>query len=145
MIEQRHNHELPRPSFAQLARAAIEHAVPESRVPDAFWHLGINDAWVRWPMDGAYAYLDLHRHLNWITGEYGVATTAVAMRELPLLPGPVPAGSPGSRIRLGDLIGEDMRSWHAGSDSRSLGEMLERMAIELRVRGLTYFERLRAR
>jgi hypothetical protein len=56
----------------------------------------------------------------------------------------VPSGSPGARIRLGDLIGEDMRSWHPGSDERSLGEMLERMALELRVRGLTYFERLRA-
>jgi len=144
MIEQRRNHEDPRPTFAQLARTAIERAVPETRGPEAEWHLGINEAWVCFPMDGQFAYLDLHRHLDWITGEYGAASAAVSIRELPLLPGPVPPGAPGARIRLGDLVGEDQRSWHAGSDQRSLGEMLERMALELRVRGLTYFQRLRA-
>lgn len=143
MTDQRGNHEHPRPTFAQLARVAIERAVPETRVPEAEWHPGINETWVRWPMNGRFAYLDLHRHLNWITGEYGDASAPVPMRELPLLPGPVPAGTPGARIRLGDLVGEDQRSWHAGSDQQSLGEMLERMAIELRVRGLTYFQRRR--
>jgi hypothetical protein len=143
MTDQRHPHELPRPTFAELARTAIARAVPETRVPEAEWHPGINEVWVCWPMDGRYAYLDLHRHLHWITGEYGVARERVPMRELPLLPGPVPAGAPGARIRLGDLIGEDQRSWHAGSDQRSLGELLERMALELRVRGLTYFGRRR--
>ena len=142
MTEHRQNHERPRLSFAQIARMAIERSVPETRGAEAVWYEGPNVAWVRWPMDGRFSYLDLHRHLDWITGEYGVASEPVALRDLPLLPSESPPKAPGARIRLGDLLGEAERSWRAGSNQRELAQRLEWMALELRVKGISYFQRI---
>jgi hypothetical protein len=141
MDEQRRNREGPRPTFAALARTAIERAVPETRSPDAVWHQTVNLAWVRWREDGRWTYLDLHRHLDWITGEYGVATEPRAMRELPAVQGAAPRDDRGARIALGELLGEQDRSWRAGADQGELEQRLEWMALQLRVKGVAYFGR----
>jgi len=140
MNEQRRSLEKPRVPFSAIARMAIEHAVPETRAPQAEWHEKINDAWVRWPLEGGYAFLRLHRHLDWITGEFGIAREAVAIDALTLLPEESPK-SPGAMIRLGDLLGEPDRWWNAGADQKALAERLDWMALELRVNGSAHFHR----
>lgn len=141
MNEQRRNQERPRVPFSAIARMAIEHSVPETRVPQADWHERINDAWVRWPSEGGFAYLRLHRHLDWITGEFGIAHAAVAIDALTLLPDAAAPESQGAMIRLGDLVEEADRWWRAGADQKALAERLEWMALELRVKGSAYFHR----
>jgi hypothetical protein len=141
MNEQRRNHEKPRVPFSAIARMAIEHSVPETRAAQAEWHERINDAWVRWPLEGGFAFLRLHRHLDWITGEFGIAREPVAIGALTLLPEAGVAESQGAMIRLGDLLEEADRWWRAGADQKALAERLEWMALELRVKGSAYFHR----
>jgi hypothetical protein len=139
--EQRKNHEAPRAPFASLARKAVEHSVPETRAAQAEWYEHINDAWVRWPFEGGYAFLRIHRHLDWITGEFGIAREAVAIQALTLLPKAGTPESQGAMIRLGDLVGEEDRWWRAGADQKALVERLEWMALELRIKGAAFFHR----
>jgi hypothetical protein len=141
MNEQRRNHEQPRAPFSTIARTAIEHVVPETRAAEAAWDERTNDAWVRWPYERGFAYLRIHRHLDWISGEFGLAREAVPLTALTLLPEAEAAESRGARIRLGDLVGESDRWWRAGADQKALGERLEWMALELRVKGSAYFHR----
>ena len=141
MNEQRRNSEKPRVPFSAIARMAIEHAVPETGATAADWHERTNDAWVRWPLEGCFAFLRIHRHLDWITGEFGIAPQAAELKALTLLPEAEKPGSPGALIRLGDLLGEAERGWRAGADQKALAERLEWMALELRVKGSAYFHR----
>jgi hypothetical protein len=141
MNEQRRNSEKPRVPFSAIARLAIERAVPETCATEAEWHERINDAWVRWPLEGGFAYLRIHRHLDWITGEFGIASQAADLKALTLLPEAEQPGSPGALIRLGDLLEEADRWWRAGADQKALAERMEWMALELRVRGSAYFHR----
>jgi hypothetical protein len=131
-----------RPSFSSLAREAILKHVPEARAADAWWSVANNAVWVRWTLEsGSYAYLGIHRHLDWISGETGISHEPVDLGLLFPLPG-VPAGPvPGWRIRLGHLIEGDDRWWPAGEDEAELIERLEWMALQLRVKGCAYFRR----
>jgi len=141
MNEQRRNHEKPRVPFSAIVRMAIERAVPETRAAEASWHEHTNDAWVRWPLEGGFAFLRIHRHLDWITGEFGIASQPVELKALTLLPEPGTPETPGALIRLGDLLGEADREWRAGADQKALAERLEWIALELRVKGSAYFHR----
>lgn len=132
-----------RPSFATLAREAIAKHVPETHGPDAWWSLGNNAVWVRWPLpDGVYAYLGLNRHLDWLSGEAGVSREPRRLSALFPLPGMPPADVPGFRVRLGHLLDEGDRWWPAGSAEHELVERLEWMAIQLRAKGSAYFSRM---
>jgi hypothetical protein len=134
-----------RRSFATLAREAIQKHVPETRSPEAWWSIANNAVWVRWPLEpGSYAYLGIHRHLDWISGETGVSHEPVDLGQLFPLPGVPAAPVPGWRIRLGHLIEGEDRWWHAGRDERELVDRLEWMALNLRVKGSAYFRRYRA-
>lgn len=128
-----------RKPFAEIARDAIQRAVAEARAPGAVWHLGINMAWVRFPEDRGYAFLGIHRHLDWISGDAGMASTECEMDDLHPLPGDPERPVSGFRIRLGDLLGGEDRWWKAGADERSLAERLEWMALQLRVKGRAFF------
>lgn len=120
---------------------AIERTVPETRTAEAAWHERTNEAWVRWPHDGGFAYLRIHRHLDWIAGEFGVAREDVTVSALTLLPELEAPESPGARISLGDLLDEADRWWKAGADQKALAERLEWIALELRVKGSAFFHR----
>jgi hypothetical protein len=128
-----------RTPFAELARDAIRRAVMEARAPDAVWHLGINMAWVRFPEDHGYTFIGIHRHLDWISGDAGTASTPCEMDDLHPLPGDPERPVAGFRIRLGDLLAGEDRWWRAGADEQSLAERLEWMALQLRVKGRAYF------
>src|SRR5437870_1578546 len=96
---------LIRPSFASLARAAIEKHVPEARESEVWWSLGNNAVWVRWPLASiGFAYLGVHRHLQWLSGEVGISREPAALGELFPLPGSAVMPVAGYRIRLGHLI-----------------------------------------
>jgi hypothetical protein len=140
MVEQRRDPTSgPRAAFAELAREAIRRAVPETRAPEAHWHLGINMAWVRFPEDGRWTFIGLHRHLDWLSGDAGSATGPCTMDELFALPGVPERPVIGHRVRLGDLLGGEDRWWRAGDDERALSERLGWMALQLRVKGRSYF------
>lgn len=140
MQEQRRNPDHARRApFAELARAAIERAVGETRGAEAYWSLGVNVAWVRFPEDGRWSFLGLHRHLDWLSGEFGIAASACRLDELDLLPGEMRETALGCRIRLGDLLEGEDRWWRAGADEAALAERLEWMAIQLRVKGRAWF------
>ncbi len=140
MEERRQPHgDGPRASFAELAQEAIRRAVPEARGADAHWELGLNMAWVRFPEDGRWTFIGLHRHLDWLSGDAGSASEACGMADLFPLPGVPERPAPGRRVRLGDLlVGED-RWWRAGADQAVMSARLEWMAIQLRVKGRSYF------
>jgi hypothetical protein len=129
-----------RPSFGTLAREAVEKHVPEVRTPDAWWSIGNNALWVRWPVErGVYAYLGIHRHLGWVSGEAGVSREPQELSALFPLPGVPAAPVPGYRIRLGHLLEGQDRWWPAGNDLPTLVERLEWLALQLRVKGNAYF------
>ena len=131
-----------RKSFAVVARAAIEKHVPESREAAAHWVLAPNAVWVRWPReDGRFAYLGLHRHLDWVTGEAGVSREPQDLRDLVSIPGVSDSRGPGYRVRIGYLLDGQDRWWRAGADEPDLIERLEWMALQLRVKGEAYFSR----
>ena len=113
----------------------------ESRGPDAHWRLDVNLAWVRFPDDGRWSFVGLHRHLDWLSGDAGIADTACDLDDLFALPGAPGGPVAGYRIRLGDLVEGEDRWWRAGADERTLAERLEWMALQLRVRGRAYFLR----
>ena len=134
--------ERPRPGFAALARAAIEKHVPETRAADASWSLGANAVWVRWTLEASrFAYLGLHRHLNWLSGEAGISRAPVALADLHALPGEPSGPVAGYRIRLGHLLDDQDRWWPAGPDQGQLIERLEWLALQLRVKGNAFFSR----
>jgi hypothetical protein len=101
-------------AFARHARAALEKFVPEARTSAAHWNVGVNEAWVRFPRaDGLHGYMALRRHLDWLTGEAGIAREPRPLSELVPVPGAVPDDAPGFRIRLGVLLhGEDRFTLH---------------------------------
>ena len=133
---------LTRPSFATLARAAIEKHVPESRGSEAWWSLANNAVWVRWPLESiGFAYLGLHRHLQWLSGEVGISRESTSLGELFQLPGSAVMPVPGYRIRLGHLIEGEDRWWPVGPNQHSFIEQLEWLALQLRVKGASYFRR----
>lgn len=134
--------ERPRPSFSTLARAAIEKHVPEARGPEAWWSLGNNAVWVRWPIDSAvFAYLGINRHLNWVSGEAGISRAPVALGALYALPGVPALPVDGYRIRLGHLVENNDRWWPVGHGETELIDRLEWLALQLRVKGNAYFSR----
>lgn len=128
--------------FAAHARAALEKHVPEARTPGAHWHLGTNEAWVRFPRgDGLYGYFGFRRHLDWVSGEAGLSRDPGSLGDMFLLPGHPGADVAGYRIRLGDLIDGKDRWWPAGDGTRELGERLGELALLLAVKGRTFFRR----
>ncbi|NOT34834.1 MAG: hypothetical protein HOP12_11785 [Candidatus Eisenbacteria bacterium] len=130
----------PRATFDSLAREAIERCVPETRQPTASWHQAVNHAWVRWPIEGGrWRFLALMRHLDWISGEVGFANDPVDMQVLALHPGSTGDEGGGARARLGDLLGEGDRWWRGGAREHELVERLEWMALQLHVKGPSYF------
>jgi hypothetical protein len=136
-----------RKSFAVVARAAIEKHVPESRTAaDAHWVLAPNAVWVRWPREGGrFAYLGVHRHLDWVSGEAGISDEPQELDDLMPIPGVSEGPRLGYRVRLGFLLDGQDRWWPAGPDEPALIERLEWMALQLRVRGEAYFARPRGR
>jgi len=125
--------------FARIARAAIEQGVAEARTPAAHWGFKPNLAWVRWALpDGWYASIGLRRHLDWVTGELGLAREPVDLDALPLLAqarfDTDEVHARGGRVRLGLLLGDDDRWWPAGDTDAELGETLGRLALQLRVK-----------
>jgi len=133
-----------RAPFSELARGAIRAVVAETRSPDAHWHLAVNMAWVRFPEAGRWSFIGLNRHLDWLSGDAGVANAACDMDDLYPLPGTPERVVPGYRVRLGDLLAGEDRWWRAGADERSLVERLEWMALQLRVKGLAYLQHHRS-
>jgi len=130
------------PSFSQLARHALEKHVPEARGPLAWWSLANNAVWVRWPADGGeFAYIGLHRHLDWLSGEAGMSPEPSELGALFPLPGIPAAPVPGYRIKLGHLLEVDDIWWPAGESLAELTERLEWLALQLRVKGAAYFRR----
>ena len=128
--------------FARHAREALEKHVPETRTPGSHWHLGTNEAWVRFPRpDGLFGYFALRRHLDWVSGEAGIAREPKALPELFRLPGHPRGAVAGYRIRLGDLIDGKDRWWPSGDTERQVAERLEMLALQLAVKGRTYFRR----
>lgn len=134
-----------RGSFAQRARAAIEKHVGEARMPAAEWTTGLNLAWLRWRReDGSWFYLGLRRHLDWVTGEAGIARQAVPLEDLPIVAAeePSPKGALGYRIRLGHLLHDEDRWWPAGATPTEERERLEWIALQLRISAEAQFRRI---
>jgi len=130
------------PPFSQLARHALEKHVPESRDSRAWWSLANNAVWVRWPVDDVgYAYIGLHRHLDWLSGEAGMSREPSELGALFPLPGVPAAPVPGYRIKLGHLLDVDDIWWPAGDTLAEHIERLEWMALQLRVKGAAFFRR----
>ncbi len=128
--------------FARHARAALERHVSAARAADAHWHLGTNEAWVRFPRgDGLYGYFALRRHLDWLSGEAGISRQPVPMGDLFRLPGRPPGDAQGFRIRLGELIDGKDRWWPAGENDAELDERLGHLALQLAVKGGAHFRR----
>jgi len=129
-----------KPTFARHARAALEKFLPEARTASAVWSVGHNEAWVRFPReDGLWGYVALRRHLDWVTGEAGIAREPVPLADLAVLPGNRPADAPGFRIRLGHLLHGEDRWWPAGDSEGALVERLGFLALQLAVKGRAYF------
>jgi len=128
--------------FARHARAALERHIPEARAGAAHWHLGTNEAWVRFPRgDGLYGFFALRRHLDWVSGEAGLAREPRSLAELFRLPGRPSAAVSGYRIRLGDLIDGKDRWWSSGDTEGQLDERLGHLALQLAVKGKNFFRR----
>lgn len=128
--------------FARHARAALEKHIPEARTAGAHWHLGTNEAWVRFArLDGLHGYFALRRHLDWINGEAGLSREPMFLAELFRLPGHPHGDVAGFRIRLGDLIDGKDRWWATGETGSQLDERLGHLALLLAVKGKTYFRR----
>ncbi len=128
--------------FARHARAALEKHVPEACVPAAHWHLGTNEAWVRFARpDGLYGYLALRRHLDWVSGETGVSREPKSIADLFRLPGHPHGEVAGYRIRLGDLIDGKDRWWPTGETENQLDKRLGFLALQLAVKGKSFFRR----
>lgn len=128
-----------RTGFARIARAAIEQGVAEARTPGAQWGFKPNFAFVRWALpDGWYASIGLRRHLDWVTGELGLAREPADLDTLPLLAqarfDTDEVLAHGGRVRLGLLLGGDDQWWPAGEGDGELEETLGRLALQLRVR-----------
>jgi hypothetical protein len=135
-----------RKSFALLARAAIEKHVPESRPGEAHWALARNAVWVRWPReDGRFAYLGIHRHLDWVSGEAGTSDDPRELEDLTPVPGVSRGPGRGGRVRLGVLLEGEDRWWPVGPDEPALIGRLEWMVLQLRVKAEAYFARPRER
>lgn len=133
-----------RASFAQRACAAIEKHVGEARSPSAEWTTSINLAWLRWRReDGCWFYLGLRRHLDWVSGEAGIAREPMPLEQLPLIAAddPLPAGAIGYRIRLGHLLHDEDRWWPAGATSTEEREQVEWLALQLRISAEGQFRR----
>jgi hypothetical protein len=131
-----------RRSFARHARAALEKYLPDSRGAAALWRTGANEAWVRFPRaDGLVAYFGLRRHLDWVTGEVGLARAPVELGDLRSLPGSGGREASGYRIRLGELLDAGDRWWPAGDTEREMVERIEWLALQLAVKGGSYFRR----
>ena len=127
-------------TFARHARAALEKYLPEARTGAATWSVGLNEAWVRFPRDdGRWSYVALRRHLDWVSGEAGIAREPVPLADLVALPGEHPADAPGFRIRLGHLLHGEDRWWPVGDSEAALVERLEFLALQLAVKGRAYF------
>lgn len=131
--------EPPARTFTRLARHAIEQGVPEARTPDAQWGFKPNFAFVRWPLaDGWHASIGLRRHLDWVTGEMGLAREPADLDALPLLAqvrfDTEEVETRGGRVRLGVLLGGDDTWWPAGEGDGDLEETLGRLALQLRVK-----------
>jgi hypothetical protein len=128
--------------FARHARAAIEKHVTEARSPEAHWHLGTNEAWVRFPRpDGLFGFFGLRRHLDWVSGEAGIARTAMLLGDLFRLPGDPGREVEGYRARLGDLIDGKDRWWPSGETEDQLDARLGHLALQLVVKGGAHFRR----
>ena len=140
-FDRRRPMERPRPPFGALARAAIEKHVAMSRGEAAEWALGPNAVWVRWPAEARFHYLGINRHLNWVSGEFGVSWAPVPLSDLYSLPGTPPGKVDGYRIRLGHLLEDNDRWWPVGHGESFLIERLEWLALQLRVKGAAYFSR----
>ena len=98
--------------------------------------------WVRWPLEGGmFAYLGIHRHLNWVSGEAGISRAPVELGELHPLPGLPALPVEGYRIRLGHLLEDQDRWWSTGTSEPELVERLEWLALQIRVKGNAYFSR----
>ena len=133
---------LPPAAFARHARAALEKHVPEARTGAAYWSIGANEAWVRFlRADGLHGYVALRRHLDWVTGEAGIARGPRDFFELFQLPGAAEGDVPGYRIRLGYLLDGEDRWWSVGETESELVERLESLALQLAVKGASYFRR----
>ncbi|MGH7731374.1 MAG: hypothetical protein ACRENJ_09005 [Candidatus Eiseniibacteriota bacterium] len=128
--------------FARHARAALEKHVPEARTPAAHWHLGTNEAWVRYPRhDGLHGYFGLRRHLDWVSAEAGVSREPTSLADLFRLPGHPRGDVVGYRIRLGDLIDGKDRWWPTGETPSQMDERLGQLALQLAVKGRKFFRR----
>lgn len=128
--------------FARHARAALEKHIPEARTGAADWHLGTNEAWVCFPRrDGLYGFFALRRHLDWVSGEAGLAREPKPLTELFRLPGHPRVAVAGYRIRLGDLIDGKDRWWPSGDTEGQLDERLGHLALQLAVKGKNFFRR----
>jgi hypothetical protein len=128
-----------RTPFARIARAALEQGVPEARTAAAQWGSKPNSVWVRWALpDGWHASIGLRRHLDWVTGELGLAREPADLDLLPLLAQPQfdteEVRARGGRVRLGVLRGEDDTWWPAGDTDAELEETLGLLALQLRVK-----------
>jgi hypothetical protein len=123
-------------TFARHARSALEKYLPESRTAAARWGSSANLAWVRWLReDGMHVYAALRRHLDWVTGEIGLAREPREHRDLPVVASLPDANASGFRLRLGDVLHEEDRWWPAGAGERELIERLEWLALQLSVKG----------
>lgn len=128
--------------FARHARTALEKHLAEARTPEAHWHLGTNEAWVRFLRgDGLYGYFALRRHLDWVSGEAGLSREPRSLADLFRLPGHPRDQVAGFRIRLGDLIDGKDRWWPTGETERDLDERLGHLALQLAVKGGAHFRR----
>jgi len=128
-----------RGTFARIARTAIEQGVAEARTPAASWGAKPNFIWVRWSLpDGWFASIGLRRHLDWVTGELGLARGTADLDALPLLAqarfDTEEVATRGGRVRLGVLLGGDDQWWPAGGSEAELAETLGRLALQLRVK-----------
>jgi hypothetical protein len=118
---------------------ALEKHVPETRTAAVHWHIGVNEAWARFPRaDGFYGYVGLRRHLDWVNGEAGISREPADLADLFPLPGTPAPDASGYRIRLGDLLHGEDRWWPAGESERELVVQLETLALQLAVKGGAY-------
>lgn len=127
-----------RRSFTDLTREALERHFTEARTPEAHWSGKPNLGWVRYRgPDGRYVFIALRRHLNWVTGEIGIARTAVELEELDLKAAPEPGTS--YRVRLGDLMHDEDKWWPAGDNEKDLVDRLEMLVLQMRVKVEKFF------
>ncbi len=133
-----------RASFAALARTALEKHFSESRVPGAEWGSKANFGWVRIPHEsGGFLYLGLRRHLDWVTGEVGVSSQPRELDALELRAEPGESSDPGYRIRLGHLLHDEDKWWPSGKSEKDLVERLDWLALQMRVKARTFFQKVR--